>query len=101
MKKFVDFVLLAVLIAQSFFTQTVILADEFAPSGSQLVDNLLVGRFGWTVSPPLVCPLDRPGDQTYSVKDPTVVRYKDQWHLFCTIRGRERSHQIEYLQFDD
>jgi hypothetical protein len=24
-----------------------------------------------------------------------------RWHLFCTVRGRERSHQIEYLTFAD
>ncbi|MHC4540666.1 MAG: non-reducing end alpha-L-arabinofuranosidase family hydrolase [Planctomycetota bacterium] len=65
------------------------------------IENLRTGRFDWTVSARLVRPLQRPGDLTYSIKDPTIVRHNDQWHLFCTIRGRERSHQIEYLRFDD
>jgi hypothetical protein len=79
-------------------------AGALGDSGStaeQRVDDLLAGRFRWRVSPPLVCPVDRPADQPYSVKDPSIVRYKGRWHLFCTIRSRKRSHQIEYLSFTD
>ena len=101
MARFVHFAFLAMLFANSFFTKAVISAAESTAEKPQAVDDLLAGRFNWTVSPPLVQPLERPGEQTYSIKDPTIVRYKGQWHLFCTIRGRERSHQIEYLRFDD
>lgn len=96
MIKLLHLALLTMLFVAGFFAQPVLGAGE-----SRAVENLLAGRFNWTVSPPLVRPLQRPGEQIYSVKDPTIVRYKDQWHLFCTIRGRERSHQIEYLRFDD
>jgi hypothetical protein len=65
------------------------------------LDNLLAGRFKWKVSQPLVSPLQRKGDLTYSVKDPSIVYYQGRRHLFCTIRGKERSHQIEYLCFED
>jgi hypothetical protein len=57
--------------------------------------------FEWTSSPPLVAPVARPDDPCYSMKDPTVVRYNDRWHLFCTIRSEKRTHQIEYLSFSD
>lgn len=67
----------------------------------QKIDDLLAGRLKWNVSGPLVRPLQRPGDLTYSIKDPTIVRHDGKWHLFCTIRGKKRSHQIEYLCFDD
>ena len=30
-----------------------------------------------------------------------MVFHRGQWHLFCTIRGQKRSHQIEYLTFTD
>src|SRR2546423_15447013 len=63
--------------------------------------DILSGDFRWTVSPPLVAPVERPEDPCFSVKDPTVVRYNDHWHLFCTIRSEKRSHQIEYLSFAD
>jgi hypothetical protein len=59
------------------------------------------GRFRWMASDPLLAPLDRDGDLFYSVKDPTVVWHNDRWHVFCTIRGKVRSHQIEYFSFED
>ena len=65
------------------------------------VQRVLSGEFQWTASVPLLSPVDRPDDPCYSVKDPSVVRFGDRWHLFCTIRSQKRSHQIEYLSFDD
>ena len=61
----------------------------------------LTGPFQWSASEPLIAPQDRDGDSYHSIKDPTVVRHGDRWHLFCTIRGKQRSHQIEYLSFRD
>lgn len=75
--------------------------NDAASSKQQVINNFLAGRFKWMVSAPLVWPIQRLGDVTYSVKDPTVVRYGGEWHLFCTIRGKKRSHQIEYLRFED
>ncbi len=68
-----------------------------AAAGTAALD----GRFEWTLGAPLVAPLQRPGEHLFSVKDPTVVHYDGRWHLFCSIRGRERSHQIEYITFTD
>jgi hypothetical protein len=65
-----------------------------------VTDNALQsGAFRWTVDSPLIRPAERSDDPCYSVKDPTIVRYNDRWHLFCTIRSQKRSHQIEYLSF--
>jgi hypothetical protein len=61
----------------------------------------LPGDFRWTASPPLIGPQDRGGEHFYSIKDPSIVRFQDRWHLFCTVRGVKRSHQIEYLSFAD
>ncbi|MCD6288481.1 MAG: family 43 glycosylhydrolase, partial [Candidatus Hydrogenedentes bacterium] len=55
----------------------------------------------WTVSEPLVRPVNHGNDLCYSVKDPSIVRYNGRWHLFCTIRSKVRTHQIEYLSFAD
>ncbi len=76
--------------------------EKAAPKTNlQAIDVFLSGRFKWKVSEPLVAPLQRTGDRTYSVKDPTIVRYKGRWHLFCTVRGEKRSHQIEYISFEN
>ncbi len=59
------------------------------------------GEFHWHCGGPLLAPLDRPGDHFYSIKDPSVVYHRGRWHVFCTVRGQNRSHQIEYLSFPD
>jgi hypothetical protein len=65
------------------------------------VADILAGKFSWITGPPLVSPADRPNDPCDSIKDPTIVRYNGRWHLFCTIRSKVRTHQIEYLSFAD
>jgi len=76
-----------------------------AQEGGALVEApvswLESGRLAWVASPPLVSPAESPGDPCYSVKDPSVVYHGGKWHLFCTIRGKVRTHQIEYLSFPD
>jgi len=59
------------------------------------------GQFRWKTGLPLVAPVDRPDEVCFSVKDPSIVRYGDRWHLFCTVRGSSRTHTIEYLTFTD
>ena len=72
-----------------------ILAITTAQAGS------LPNEFHWKVGEPLLKAADRPEDPCYSVKDPSVVYADGRWHLFCTIRSVKRTHQIEYLSFDD
>jgi len=61
--------------------------------------NLQVGNFSWVLGSPVLSPVDPPDDERFSVKDPSIVRYDGLWHLFCTVRSRKRSHQIEYVSF--
>jgi len=75
---------------------------ERSPAGErQPIVDLLAGHFRWRMSKILVTPFQRADDFYYSIKDPSVVYYGGQWHLFCSIRGQKRSHQIEYLSFAD
>jgi hypothetical protein len=62
--------------------------------------GVLSESFRWNVGAPVLSPASRP-DRCYSVKDPTIVRFQNRWHLFCTIRSEKRTHQIEYLSFRD
>jgi hypothetical protein len=68
---------------------------------TQDADWLKSGEFHWRVGAPVLSPAKRSDDPCYSVKDPSVVYFEGRWHLFCTIRSVKRSHQIEYLSFDD
>ncbi len=68
---------------------------------SRAVQNLLAGRFLWKTGEPLVFPRTAADETYFSVKDPSFVRHDGRWHLFCTVRAKARSHQIEYLAFSD
>jgi hypothetical protein len=57
------------------------------------------GDFQWRCGPVIQSRAERPNDPCYSVKDPTIVRYNNRWHLFTTIRSEKRTHQIEYSSF--
>ena len=59
------------------------------------------GKFLWRCGPILQSPAERTNDPCVSVKDPTIVRYENRWHLFTTIRSEKRTHQIEYSSFAD
>lgn len=70
-------------------------------SKAEAIEDTLAGRFQWRISPPLVAPAEAADDTYLSVKDPSIVYHKRRWHLFCSVRGQKRSHQIEYLSFTD
>ncbi len=62
-------------------------------------NDLSAGQFSWVASGPVLEPREVGGEKWLSVKDPSVVRYKGKWHLFCTVRGTVRSHAVIYVTF--
>ncbi|MEW5976213.1 MAG: non-reducing end alpha-L-arabinofuranosidase family hydrolase [Acidobacteriota bacterium] len=74
---------------------------EIASAARPDAQTFLQGRFKWQSSGPLLTPAARSEDPCHAIKDPSVVRYEGRWHVFCTIRSQKRSHQIEYLSFED
>jgi HEAT repeat protein len=55
--------------------------------------------WAWKASGPLLLPGPTGGETWLSLKDPSVVRHHDRWHLFCTVRGTRRSHAILHTSF--
>lgn len=88
------------LLALALVSSMAFTSEPSTPSSDSLA-NLPAGRFRWTVGPPLVSAAARTENPSVSMKDPTIVRYEDRWHLFCTIRPERRPAQIEYLSFRD
>lgn len=76
-------------------------ADDRSPFNRPGLDNFLRESFRWTTGRPVLRAAPSDGEEWISVKDPSLVRYKGQWHLFCTVRGRKRSHAIIYLSFPE
>ncbi len=58
------------------------------------------GEFSWVLDSPVLTAADPPDDERFSVKDPTIVRFEGNWHLFYSVRSKKRSHQIEYITFE-
>lgn len=54
----------------------------------------------WQYSAPLITPEKRDFDRSRAQKDPTVVYYKDRWHVFMTVKLPGRS-AIEHCSFRD
>lgn len=71
--------------------------------------SLSTGEFHWQASEPLVSlNADRlPASPTapwIAIKDPSVIRDADAWHLFCTLRKKKNGDgriRIGYLSFRD
>jgi hypothetical protein len=59
------------------------------------------GDFRWETGPPFLQATRLGGEDWIAVKDPSVVRHQGQWHLFYTLRGRQRSHAIGHVSFRD
>jgi len=70
------------------------------------------GEFRWKVGPPLLgvddARLPESAEHPWvAIKDPSVVRYGNRWHLFCTLRknkqgeGRIRIGYLSFEQWDD
>jgi len=75
-------------------------AADRASAGEAGQSGILAGRFLWTAGPPVLEPGTWDGQAWVSVKDPSAVRYDGRWHLFCTVRGRRRTHATVYLSFE-
>ena len=87
---------IAILVALWGSNQVVSHAQDTGSEPAQLAPP-----FAWTTGAPVVHSRDVGGISTYSIKDPTIVRDAGRWHLFCTIRGRQRSHAVVYLNFEN
>lgn len=85
------------------------LTQSFAQVSEDTTTALTSGVFRWEVGDPLltVDPQQLPDSSEYpwvAVKDPSIVRHDDKWHLFCTLRKRKSGDgriRIGYLSFDD
>jgi len=79
-------------IAVSFATVLLVYGSTIAQDRQQESTNALrTGNFRWRSSEPLLAVNPKrlppsPDNPWHAVKDPSVVRYQDRWHLFCTLR---------------
>ncbi len=71
--------------------------DNGNPTSSQTCD--LPSKFSWTSTDPLITAHDR---NWLSIKDPTIVKYNDQYHVFASIvDSTTNGYGGVYMNFSD
>ncbi len=63
--------------------------------------NPLPGSFTWSSTGPLIAPKPDAGHPIVSVKDPTVFRYKNRWHVYATTADTAGRWSLAYSSFKD
>ncbi|MFD3502905.1 non-reducing end alpha-L-arabinofuranosidase family hydrolase [Streptomyces sp. NPDC058677] len=59
----------------------------------------LPGSFTWSSTGPLIAPKPDAGHPIVSVKDPTVFRYKNRWHVYATTADTAGRWSLAYSSF--
>ena len=61
----------------------------------------LPASFEWTSSEVLVSPKPDAAHPIVSIKDPSIVRHRDRWHVFATTANTAGDWSLAYLNFSD
>ena len=74
----------------------VILACGLGPDSSEAATFKVPHT--WEYSPPLIAPEVRESNLSRAQKDPSVVFYQGEWHIFMTIKLKNAT-RLEYISF--
>jgi endo-1,4-beta-xylanase len=61
----------------------------------------LPASFSWSSTGPLIAPAPDAGHPIVSVKDPTVFRHKNRWHVYATTANTSGAWSLTYTSFKD
>ena len=73
---------------------------DSSKSGSRAMCEIPT-NFTWTASTALIAPASDAEHDLVAIKDPTVVRFEDRWHLFATTANTDQEWSLVYLNFED
>jgi endo-1,4-beta-xylanase len=72
-----------------------------APVAQAVAVPGLPGTFAWTSTGPIIVPRSDATHDLVAVKDPTVVRYGDRWHIYASSVARGGIYGMVYTSFAD
>jgi hypothetical protein len=100
---YVGFALATAGLARVAFAQALAQAVEAMPATATApaarTASALRPPLAWTSSGILVAPHEDDGRDIVSIKDPSVVRFNDRWHVFATTANKRGHWQMVYLSF--
>lgn len=81
----------------------VAVSPDRAAAGSPLPDRAgrLPGSFTWSSGGPLIAPKPDAAHPIVSVKDPTVFRHGDRWHVYMTTADTSGRWSLAHTSFTD
>jgi hypothetical protein len=95
-------ILLVVICAVSAPPDVVAQESDAAPSASeQTIPFPISVPLKWTSTAALIEPVSDEARKIVSVKDPSIVRYNDTWHIYATTANERGQWSIVYLNFKD
>ena len=74
--------------------------DGAGDSGDSTACNL-PASFQWTASDPVIVPRSDASHDLLAVKDPTVVRFNDRWHVYASSVSSSGVYAMVYTSFAD
>ncbi|HWP40141.1 MAG TPA: non-reducing end alpha-L-arabinofuranosidase family hydrolase [Tepidisphaeraceae bacterium] len=72
-----------------------------SPSTQPVLDARLRPPFHWVSTGPLLSAKADPQRQVVSIKDPSIVRYNDRWHIYATYATHTGRWGMLYTSFAD
>jgi hypothetical protein len=63
--------------------------------------GILSGDFKWNTGEPVLMAPQAVEEDWVAIKDPSVVRYKDRWHVFTSAIRRKKPYATMYFSFDE
>jgi GH35 family endo-1,4-beta-xylanase len=92
-----------------FLSGGVLLASEAEPAAANqsaataaALKSPFAAPLKWTSSGVLIKPVSDETHTVVSIKDPTIVRYNDLWHIYATVYSTSaRTWSMAYLNFKD
>jgi endo-1,4-beta-xylanase len=78
-------------------------ASEKTPARASVVRAVpgLPTSYDWTSTAPIVVPHSDERHELVAVKDPTVVRFNDRWHVYASSVGKGGIYGMVYTSFAD
>jgi hypothetical protein len=65
------------------------------------VKPAISGPYHWSSTASLIAPISDATHNNVSIKDPTVVYYKNRWHVFATTASTSKVWSMVYMNFAD
>lgn len=88
------------LVLSLLLTGTMLSCKNIGSAEKEVSSNIEEYNFLWKTKNPILDAFMFDEEDWIAIKDPSIVKHDGKYHLFCTLRGKKRSHAIVYNSFE-